>query len=137
MRTSIKTKLSSLFLFLLIAAAIQGGMTIVRMKFVDHQLAELLDRAMPSLDAVETISALTVKVRLRQVRVALVGATRGLGVAQGVQRVHAPARKHVGAGKGPGGGGAARHQHLGAVGAVAQQQQGGRGAGGRRRAGRV
>jgi len=70
MRTSIKTKLSSLFLFLLIAAAIQGGMTIVRMKFVDHQLAELLDRAMPSLDAVETISALTVKVRLRQVRVA-------------------------------------------------------------------
>ncbi|MCJ2090142.1 methyl-accepting chemotaxis protein [Methylobacterium sp. E-005] len=70
MRASIKTKLSSLFLFLLVAAAIQGGMTIVRMKFVDHQLAELLDKAMPSLDAVETISALTVKARLLQVRVA-------------------------------------------------------------------
>ena len=70
MPTNIKTKLSSLFLFLLIAAAIQGGMTITRMKFVDHQLTELLDRAMPSLEAAETISALTVKARLLQVRVA-------------------------------------------------------------------
>ncbi|WP_267428125.1 methyl-accepting chemotaxis protein [Methylobacterium sp. GC_Met_2] len=70
MSANIKTKLSSLFLFLLIAAGIQGGMTIVRMKSVDHQLTELLDRAMPSLDAAETLSALTVKARLLQVRVA-------------------------------------------------------------------
>ena len=67
---NIKIKLSSLFLFLLIAAAIQGGITIARMKSVDHQLSELLDRALPSLDAAEAISALTVKARLLQVRVA-------------------------------------------------------------------
>ena len=70
MTASIKTKLSILFLFLLVFAAIQGGTTITRMKSVDDQLSELLDRALPSLDAAETISALTVKARLLQVRVA-------------------------------------------------------------------
>ena len=70
MSASIKTKLSILFLFLLAFAAIQGGTTITRMKSVDYQLSELLDSALPSLDAAETISALTVKVRLLQVRVA-------------------------------------------------------------------
>jgi len=70
MRATITIKLIGLFLVLLVASALQGGMTVVRIRFIDRQLSDLLDRAVPSLNAARAIDELTVKARLVQVRFA-------------------------------------------------------------------
>jgi methyl-accepting chemotaxis protein len=53
-----------------VVAIIQGATTISRMIFVDNNLTELLDRAVPSLNAAQAIDALLVKARILQVRFA-------------------------------------------------------------------
>ncbi|MCJ2049048.1 methyl-accepting chemotaxis protein [Methylobacterium sp. J-070] len=68
MRAGLKLKLSGLFLLMLAAACIQGGTTIARIRFIDQRLTELLDRAIPSLNAAEAIDGMVVKARLLQVR---------------------------------------------------------------------
>ena len=62
---------------------------------------------------------------LCQVLVTLAGSTRGVGVAGGVQRIHAATREDVGAGRKAGLGGAAGHEHLHPFGAIPQEQHGG------------
>ncbi|MBH0619395.1 hypothetical protein I3A86_25215, partial [Salmonella enterica] len=49
MRLSLKAKLSGLFVMLLLAATIQGGITLYEMRTVDQRLTELLDNAVPSI----------------------------------------------------------------------------------------
>ncbi|MHB2207058.1 methyl-accepting chemotaxis protein [Methylobacterium sp. CM6257] len=70
MRASLKIKLSTVFMFMFVVAIIQGATTISRMIFVDNNLTELLDRAVPSLNAAQAIDALLVKARILQVRFA-------------------------------------------------------------------
>ena len=75
---------------------------------------------------------------LRQMQVALRGTAAGLGVGGCIGCVHAATGEHVGTRRETGGHGAARHQDFNAPagqigafgGAVAQQQHGGRRAGG-------
>ena len=71
--------------------------------------------------------------RLGQPLVTLAGTALGQRVVAGVVGVDAPAGKHISAGRKAGGHGAARHQHLHAIRAIAQQQNRGRrpGRGGR------
>ena len=75
--------------------------------------------------------------RLRQVQVALRGAPARLAMAGGVERVDAATGEDVGAGREAGRHGTTRHEHLDAVGRIAQQQHGGSRSGGRRCARRV
>jgi methyl-accepting chemotaxis protein len=70
MRSGIRLKLSAFLLLLLAAALLQGGITMVRMSFVDQRLASLVEEALPSLNAANAIDGLVVKARLLQVRFA-------------------------------------------------------------------
>ena len=68
MRLSLKTKLSGLFVMLLLAAILQGGVTLYKMQAVDQRLTELLDNAVPSINEAQAIKALVIRSRLWQVR---------------------------------------------------------------------
>jgi methyl-accepting chemotaxis protein len=68
MRLSLKTKLSGLFIMLLLAAMIQGGVTLYKMQAVDQRLTELLDNAVPSINEAQAINAFVLRTRLWQFR---------------------------------------------------------------------
>ena len=68
MRASLKTKLSGLFALLLLAAMIQGGVTLYKMQAVDQRLTELLDNAVPSINEAQAINTLVMRARLWQFR---------------------------------------------------------------------
>ncbi|MCJ2071044.1 methyl-accepting chemotaxis protein [Methylobacterium sp. J-030] len=68
MRLSLKSKLSGLFVMLLLAATIQGGITLYKMRTVDQRLTELLDNAVPSINAAQAINTFVLRTRLWQFR---------------------------------------------------------------------
>ncbi|WP_426314972.1 methyl-accepting chemotaxis protein [Methylobacterium fujisawaense] len=68
MRLSLKAKLSGLFALLLLAALVQGGVTLYKMQAVDQRLAELIDNAVPSINEAQAINALVMRSRLWQFR---------------------------------------------------------------------
>ncbi|MGE8129128.1 methyl-accepting chemotaxis protein [Methylobacterium sp. NPDC080182] len=68
MRLSLKAKLSGLFALLLLAAIVQGGVTLYKMQAVDQRLAELIDNAVPSINEAQAINALVMRSRLWQFR---------------------------------------------------------------------
>jgi methyl-accepting chemotaxis protein len=62
--------LSALFFMLLSAAIVQGGIASFKLKLIDHRLGELLNVALPSMNAAQAIEALVVRGRLLPVRFA-------------------------------------------------------------------
>ncbi|MGU3664403.1 methyl-accepting chemotaxis protein [Methylobacterium sp. A49B] len=63
-------KLSALVFMLLLAATVQGGIAFYKLKLIDGRLGELLDTALPAMNAAQRIEALVVRGRLLQVRFA-------------------------------------------------------------------
>ncbi len=53
---------------LLLAALVQGGVTLYKMQAVDQRLAELIDNAVPSINEAQAINALVMRSRLWQFR---------------------------------------------------------------------
>jgi methyl-accepting chemotaxis protein len=63
-------KLSALVFMLLLAATVQGGITFYKLKLIDGRLGELLDTALPAMNAAQGVEARVVRGRLLQVRFA-------------------------------------------------------------------
>ena len=119
------------------AQSVLGTLVVKRAVAVDARMGGGIQRATIGMlgqqDAQLFMAFADGRQRLGETLVALVGAALGQVVVAGVMRVDAAAGEHISAGCEAGGHGAARHQHLHAIRAIAQQQNCGRrpGLGGR------